>query len=154
LNLKLMSWRKFSKDPMKSNRGNNETYNKAVWIYDRLYTGTDASTYIFAFLFQFFPSAISLRHKDFFGQMIYLHLTPSMSCRFMFRLRSHISLFPILASIAIFYMWQPDQHGCSYGGCRYGKNDENNDLCFTIDDVFSLSSYGLSFIILFLLFLQ
>jgi YidC/Oxa1 family membrane protein insertase len=58
---------------------------------------------IFYALFQFFPSAISLRQKDFFGQMIYLLLTLFMSYHFMFRIRNHISLFPILASIAIFF---------------------------------------------------
>jgi membrane protein insertase Oxa1/YidC/SpoIIIJ len=39
---------------------------------------------IFYALFQFFPSAISLRQKDFFGQMIYLLSTPFMSYHFMF----------------------------------------------------------------------
>jgi YidC/Oxa1 family membrane protein insertase len=59
---------------------------------------------IFYALFQFFPSAISLRQKDFFGQMIYLLSTPFMSYHFMFRYTgNHISLFPILASIAIFF---------------------------------------------------
>jgi YidC/Oxa1 family membrane protein insertase len=58
---------------------------------------------IFYALFQFFPSAISLRQKDFFGQMIYLLSTPFMSYHFMFHNGNHISLFPILASIAIFF---------------------------------------------------
>jgi YidC/Oxa1 family membrane protein insertase len=90
---------------------------------------------IFYALFQFFPSAISLRQKDFFGQMIYLLLTPFMSYHFIFQLGSHISLFPILASIAIFFILTGSTNGCSYTGCRYGKNDENHDLCFTINDV-------------------
>jgi YidC/Oxa1 family membrane protein insertase len=57
---------------------------------------------IFYALFQFFPSAISLRQKDFFGQMIYLLSTPFMSYHVPLY-GNHISLFPILASIAIFF---------------------------------------------------
>jgi hypothetical protein len=44
-----MSWRKFSKDPMKSSRETMKLYNKAgvnLWLY----TGTDASTYILCFI--------------------------------------------------------------------------------------------------------
>jgi YidC/Oxa1 family membrane protein insertase len=58
------------------------------------------STYIYA-LFQFFPSAISLRQKDFF--MIY-SFDSIYELPFHVPLYgNHISLFPILASIAIFF---------------------------------------------------
>jgi YidC/Oxa1 family membrane protein insertase len=94
---------KNSKDPMKSNR-KQKLYNKAgVNPMAGCIPGLMQAPIFYA-LFQFFPSAISLRQKDFFGQMIYPLLTLFMSYHFIFQHGSHISLFPILASIAIFYM--------------------------------------------------
>jgi YidC/Oxa1 family membrane protein insertase len=58
-------------------------YNSGCESYGRLYTGLMQAPIFYA-LFQFFPSAISLRQKDFFGQMIYLLSTPFMSYHFMF----------------------------------------------------------------------
>jgi YidC/Oxa1 family membrane protein insertase len=113
-----------------------------VNLWHELYTGTDASTYIFA-LFQFFPSAISLR-DSFFGQMIYLHLTPSMSCRFMFRLWNHISLFPILASKAILTYVTINQMAAPTQEADMAKMMKIMIYVSPLMMLFSLSSYWLS----------
>jgi YidC/Oxa1 family membrane protein insertase len=74
-----MSWGKFSKDPMKKQQETMKLYNKAgVNPMAGCIPGLMQAPIFYA-LFQFFPSAISLRQKDFFGQMIYLLSTPFMS---------------------------------------------------------------------------
>jgi YidC/Oxa1 family membrane protein insertase len=64
-----------------------------------LYTGT--STYIYA-LFQFFPSAISLRQKGFLYDLSSFDSIYELPFHVPLY-GNHISLFPILASIAIFF---------------------------------------------------
>ena len=59
---------------------------------------------VFYALFMFFPTAFALRQKSFFGQTIY-HLTILLP-NYQFSIPiygDHISLFPILAAIAIFF---------------------------------------------------
>jgi YidC/Oxa1 family membrane protein insertase len=114
-------------------------YNKAE-SYGWLYSRTDASAIFYA-LFQFFPSAISLRQKGFLWADDLSSFDSIYELPFHIQhYGSHISLFPILASIAIFFYMKmttgDQQNGCSYTGRDAdGKNDENHDLCFTINDV-------------------
>jgi membrane protein insertase Oxa1/YidC/SpoIIIJ len=78
---------------------------------------------IFYALFQFFPSAISLRQKDFFGQMIYLLSTPFMSYHFMF----HCTVIILVCSglNSDFLLYENDNRdqqmaGLLRKGCGYG----------------------------------
>jgi YidC/Oxa1 family membrane protein insertase len=93
-----MSWGKFSKDPMKKQE-TMKLYNAGV----NPMAGCIPTMHLYFMLFLFLSSAISLRQKDFFGQMIYL-LSTIYELPFHVPLYgNHISLFPILASIAIFF---------------------------------------------------
>jgi YidC/Oxa1 family membrane protein insertase len=89
------------------------------------------------------PSAISLRQKDFFGQ-IYLLLTLFMSYHFMFQ---HVESYCVSNSgLNIFFymkMTTGDQQmaGPTQEGMPMQQNDENNDLCF-INDVVFFNSYA------------
>ena len=95
---------KFSKDPMKKQQETMKLYNKAGVNPMAGCIPALIQMPIFYALFQFFPSSIALRHKNF------LWADDLSSYDAVFQLPftipaygNHISLFPILASIAIFF---------------------------------------------------
>lgn len=95
---------KFKKDPMKKQQETMKLYNKAgVNPMAGCLPGLLQMPVFYA-LFQFFPSAISLRQKGF----LWANDLSSYDSIYELPFRipaygSHISLFPILASIAIFF---------------------------------------------------
>ena len=113
---------KFKKDPMKKQQETMKLYNKAgVNPMAGCIPGLLQMPVFYA-LFQFFPSAIGLRQKPF----LWANDLSSFDSVYELPFRipaygSHISLFPILASIAIFFymklttgdqqMAQPQQEG-------------------------------------------
>ncbi len=95
---------KFKKDPMKKQQETMKLYNKAGVNPMAGCVPALLQMPIFYALFQFFPSALSLRHEGFlwaedlssFDSVLTLPFTiPAYG--------NHVSLFPILASIAIFF---------------------------------------------------
>ncbi len=113
---------KYKKDPMKKQQETMKLYNKAGVNPMAGCVPALLQMPIFYALFQFFPSAISLRQQGFlwaddlssFDSVLKLPFTiPAYG--------NHVSLFPILASIAIFFymkmttgdqaMSQPPQEG-------------------------------------------
>ena len=95
---------KFKKDPMKKQQETMKLYNKAGVNPMAGCIPALIQMPIFYALFQFFPAEISLRHQNF------LWAADLSSYDAIFNLPfhipgygSHVSLFPILASIAIFF---------------------------------------------------
>ncbi|MEO0058940.1 MAG: hypothetical protein RLZZ312_587 [Bacteroidota bacterium] len=95
---------KFAKDPMKKQQETMKLYNKAGVNPMAGCIPALIQMPVFYALFQFFPAAIALRHQNF------LWADDLSSYDAIFQLPfhipgygSHISLFPILASIAIFF---------------------------------------------------
>ena len=95
---------KFKKDPMKKQQETMKLYNKAGVNPMAGCIPALIQMPIFYALFQFFPAEISLRHQNF------LWANDLSSYDAIFNLPfhipgygSHVSLFPILASIAIFF---------------------------------------------------
>jgi YidC/Oxa1 family membrane protein insertase len=95
---------KFKKDPMKKQQETMKLYNKAgVNPMAGCIPGLMQAPIFYA-LFQFFPSAIGLRQKGFLWADDLSSFDSIYELPFHIPLYgSHISLFPILASIAIFF---------------------------------------------------
>jgi len=95
---------KFKKDPMKKQQETMKLYNKAgVNPMAGCIPGLMQAPIFYA-LFQFFPSAISLRQKGFLWADDLSSFDSIYELPFHIpAYGSHISLFPILASIAIFF---------------------------------------------------
>ena len=95
---------KFKKDPMKKQQETMKLYNKAGVNPMAGCIPALIQMPVFYALFQFFPAAIALRHQNF------LWADDLSSYDAVFKLPftipgygNHVSLFPILASIAIFF---------------------------------------------------
>lgn len=113
---------KFKKDPMKKQQAVMKLYSKAGVNPMAGCLPAVMQIPVFYALFQFFPSAISLRQKDFLWATDLSSYDSVLQLPFYIPFYgNHVSLFPILASIAIFFymkmttgdqaMQQPQQEG-------------------------------------------
>jgi len=113
---------KFKKDPMKKQQETMKLYNKAGVNPMAGCIPALLQMPVFYALFQFFPSLISLRQQKFLWADDLASFDSIMQLPFHIPMYgNHVSLFPILASIAIFFymkmttgdqqMSQPQQEG-------------------------------------------
>ena len=113
---------KFKKDPMKKQQETMKLYNKAGVNPMAGCIPALLQMPVFYALFQFFPSLVSLRQKEFLWADDLSSFDSILKLPFHIPMYgNHVSLFPILASIAIFFymkmttgdqqMAQPTQEG-------------------------------------------
>ncbi|HEX8577758.1 MAG TPA: membrane protein insertase YidC, partial [Flavobacterium sp.] len=95
---------KFKKDPMKKQQETMKLYNKAGVNPMAGCIPALLQMPVFYALFQFFPAALSLRHEGFLWASDLSSFDSVLSLPFYIPFYgNHVSLFPILASIAIFF---------------------------------------------------
>ena len=95
---------KFKKDPMKKQQETMKLYNKAGVNPMAGCIPALLQMPVFYALFQFFPAALSLRHERFLWASDLSSFDSVISLPFYIPFYgNHVSLFPILASIAIFF---------------------------------------------------
>ncbi len=95
---------KFQKDPMKKQQETMKLYNKAGVNPMAGCVPALLQMPVFYALFQFFPSLVSLRHQGFLWADDLASFDSVLKLPFHIPgYGSHVSLFPILASIAIFF---------------------------------------------------
>jgi YidC/Oxa1 family membrane protein insertase len=95
---------KYKKDPMKKQQETMKLYNKAGVNPMAGCIPALLQMPVFYALFQFFPAALSLRHEGFLWASDLSSFDSVLSLPFYIPFYgNHVSLFPILASIAIFF---------------------------------------------------
>jgi YidC/Oxa1 family membrane protein insertase len=131
---------KFGKDAMKKQQETMKLYQKAGVNPMAGCLPAFLQIPVFYALYSFFPSAFDLRQKSFLWADDLSSYDAVIDLPFYIPFYgNHVSLFPILAGIAIFFymkMTTGDQ-ATARRNARYGKNDEGHDLYIAdYDDVF------------------